>query len=262
MTQPPQDGAGGPQYPGPPPQQPPQPPQQPPPAGYGFPQQPPQQPGFGQQPYGYPNPDPNQYPQQPGYGYPPPPPGGPGGSNGKIAAIVAATVAAVLLIAGGAYFVAAGNEDDDVAKPKPSDSATASERTPDPTGEPSEAATDGLPSADPTDFDPDTPGPHSKADGFKGQWQDDDGKTLAIGDKLQSGKGAGKNSVSYIDPGGEGFCIGLGQEQVSGTVFRIAVSCGSGEDRKYIAGNSKQDGDSLTVTWDKGGGSDTLDWNG
>ncbi|MGH3312759.1 MAG: hypothetical protein ACRDP3_19625, partial [Streptomyces sp.] len=119
------------------------------------------------------------------------------------------------------------------------------------------------PTDEPTDdYDADTPGPHSKEDGFEGQWQSDGGKTLTIGDKLQSGKAQGKNSVNYFGTG-DGFCFGLGQEQINGTVFRIALKCGSGKNEKLIAGTGKQDsaGGSLTITWDKGG-SDTLDWNG
>lgn len=268
MTQPPQDGFGPPQYPGqqpqqpPPPQQPPAPPQQQP--GYGYPsaqqqpqaQQPPQQPTSDHQ-YGQPYGQTSPYGQQQyGYGYPPPPPPGPSGSNGKLVAIIGAAVLAVLLIAGGVYFVVSGDDDGgNVAKPKSSESATS---------EPSDAPTDEYteePTDEPTDdYGDETPGPHSKEDGFKGQWQSDDSKTLTIGEELESGKGKGKNSVTYLGTS-DGLCFGLGQEQIGGKVFRIALKCGTGEDAKYIAGTSKQDGDSLTITWDKGG-SDTLDWNG
>jgi hypothetical protein len=271
MTQPPQDGSGGsestgeqPPSPQPPqqsPQQPQEPPQQPtqPPPGAGYPsqpQQPPQQGQFGQ-PYGYPGP---YGQQQPGYGYPPPPPPAPSNS-GKITAIVAAAVVALLLVAGGVYVVLSGGDSDDVADPKASKSPTP-EASSEFSGEPTGLPTD-IPSSAPTgDFGDPTPGPHSKEDGFKGQWQDDGGKTLTIGDKLPSGGSeAGKYPVSYIDPGGDGFCIGLGDERSGGSRFRIAVRCGTGEGGKNIAGNSKQDGDSITITWDEGG-SDTLDWIG
>jgi hypothetical protein len=264
MTQPPQDSSGGPESTGEqPPQQPPQPPQQPPqpPPGAGYPsqpQQPPQQGPYGP-PYGYPGP---YGQQQPGYGYPPPPPPPPRPSSaGKIAAIVAAAVAALLLVAGGVYLALNGDDSDDVADPKTSKSPTP-EASSEFTGEPTGLPTD-IPTSAPTgDFGDLSPGPHSKEDGFKGQWQDDGGKTLTIGEKLPSGgREAGKNPVSYIDPGGDGFCIGLGEERSGGKQFRIAVRCGTGEGGKNIAGNSKQDGDSLTITWDDGG-SDTLDWIG
>lgn len=278
MTQPPQDGFNGPQYPG---RQPPPPPQQPPqqpPHGYGYPggqpppppqqapQHAPQQPQSGQ-PYGYPGPGTGPYgqppvpPPPPGYGYPPRPPGGPAGSKRNLAILIGVSVVALLLVVGGVWLMV-GNDDDggggDAKEP------AAPSASPSPSSSPTDPST-GLPTDEPTgaptDFGRDTPAPHSKEDGFKGQWQDDENKTLTIGEELKSGKAAGKNSVSYIDPGGDGFCMGLGQEQSAGSVFRVALKCGSGDDEKYISGNSRQDGDSLTITWDKGG-SDTLDWIG
>lgn len=163
------------------------------------------------------------------------------------------------------YFAVGGDgEGDDRAKPKTSDSATSGasrDVTDEPTDEPTDEQTEEF-TDPPDDFGNESAGPHSKEDGFKGQWQDDGGKTLTIGAKLQSGQGAGKNSVSYIEPGGDGFCVGLGQERSGGAVFRIALKCGSGKEEKYVSGNSKQDGESITITWDKGGGTDTLDWIG
>lgn len=265
MTQPPQDGFGGPRPPDgspsggrTPPPQPPPPPTQPPtqPPGYGYPQQPQQPPQTGQS-YGYPGPYGQQQPGY-GYGYPPPPPpsSGPSGPNGRLVAIIASAAVALLLVVGGVYLAVGDDDGGGTAQPKPSPS-TSSEPEPDPTREsPLE------PTEEPTeDFDDETPGPHSKEDGFQGQWQSEGGKTLTIGAKAQSGDAAGKNSVSYIDAGGEGICIGIGDERSGGATFRTALRCGGKDSKKYIAGNATQDGDSLTIIWDKGG-SDTLDWNG
>lgn len=84
-------------------------------------------------------------------------------------------------------------------------------------------------------------------------------QTLTVGAKLTSGQGKGKHSVSYIDAGGDGPCMGLGQEQ-NGSGFRIALKCGTGDDEKYISADLTQANDEVTLKWDKGGGTDVLPW--
>ncbi|GGR79082.1 hypothetical protein GCM10010252_17220 [Streptomyces aureoverticillatus] len=283
-------------YPGQPPAAPPQPgygyPQQPPaphgapPAPYGQPVQ------GGPDPYGQPQgPPPYGQPQapygQPPYGqapysqpqfgaYPPPPP--PGGTDPKKrAALIGVAVAAVLVIGGGVFFLVSGddkNKDDD-KKPQADKSASA-EVTPG--GEPSEGAggageeTPSIPSAEPSTEDPGTEEPSSggiggdsskgpaPATGFKGQWQNESLKTLTIADKQTTGQAAGKHIVSYLDPGGDGMCTGLGQDRAGGE-FRLALKCGSGTNEKYIGADLSRSGDSVVMDWDKGG-SDTLKWAG
>ncbi|WP_167828958.1 hypothetical protein, partial [Streptomyces sp. MZ04] len=196
---------------------------------------------------------------------PPPPPGGPAKGK-KLGIIIGSAVVAVALIGGGIFLVTSGDGDDD-QKPKADKSVSASPSEPAESAEPSEdpATEDPAteePSEDPATEDPledEEPTRPAGDTGFEGQWQNDENKTLTIGAKLTSGEGKGKNSVSYIDAGGKGLCMGLGQAQ--GTGFRIAVKCGSGDDAKFIAANLTQADDEVTMKWDKGG-TDVLPWAG
>lgn len=124
--------------------------------------------------------------------------------------------------------------------------------------EPSEEPSDEPTTEDPLDEPTDATRPAGDT-GYQGQWQDEDAKTLTVGAKLTSGQGKGKHSVSYIDTGGDGLCMGLGQEQ-SGSGFRIALKCGTGDDEKYISASLTQANDEVTLKWDKGGGTDVLPW--
>ncbi|MFG2496641.1 hypothetical protein ACGFSB_00230 [Streptomyces sp. NPDC048441] len=277
---PPQQPDGQNPYAGPPPgQAPAQPPYAQPPQG-----QPPQgQPPQGQPPYGQPQQPYGQSPQgpygqpQPPYGQPdpqyaayppPPPPGGtgapgPGPGKKKLGLVIGSVVVAAALIGGGIFLVTSGDSDDDDQKPKADKSVSAS---------PSATASEEPPADDPATEDPATEDPVDEPTGaeedrpagdtgYQGQWQNEDAKTLTIGDKLTSGQGKGKNSVSYIDAGGKGLCMGLGQEQ-GGSGFRIALKCGTGDDAKYVSADLTQANDEVTLKWDKGGGSDVLPWVG
>ncbi|WP_107450253.1 hypothetical protein [Streptomyces silvensis] len=271
------------------PQQPPQGPygQQPPPGPYGQPQQ-----AYGQQPYGQPlyGQQPHGQPpygqQQPFGAYPPPPPPGGGPAQKKRAVFVAAAVAAVLVVGGGIFLLSGGDDKEDKADKdkKPGvDTSVSADVTPEGSGEPSDGADDdggssggsgglgdaspSIPSADPsTDVpggggiggdDDDGPAP---ATGYKGQWQNEALKTLTIADKQTTGQAAGKHIVSYLDPGGDGMCTGLGQDR-SGGEFRLALKCGTGTKEKFIGADLSRSGDSVVMDWDKGG-SDTLKWAG
>ncbi|MFB7994353.1 hypothetical protein ACFC4G_16240 [Streptomyces sp. NPDC056002] len=288
--QPPQDGSGHhPAY-GPPPTPPqspsgggqdnpyagaptppPAPPQTPPPApqgrpGYG------DQPAYGSQPpYG---PPPQGQPQgQPPYGqapygqpphgagaYPPPPP--PQGSGGKrrTAVIIGSAVVALVVIVGGIFLATNGGGDD---KPKAKDSVSA------------EPATSDGPSDEPTSEDPATEDPVEEpsdpsgtdqerpagSTGYQGQWQDEQARTLTVGDKVASGSAKGKYSVSYIDAGGKGICTGIGENR-SGGAFRIAVKCmGKDTGDEVFGANLTQADDVVRLKWDKGG-SASLKWAG
>ncbi|MEU6678222.1 hypothetical protein [Streptomyces sp. NPDC046925] len=259
-----------------PPGQPPQggfgPPQEPrPPAGpYGAPPPPPQQPdaqnpyaGAPQQPYGQP-PSPYGQPPQGPYapygqtqpdpqyaGYPPPPPPPPGGKS-KVALVIGSAVVVAALVGGGIFLATSGDGSDD-QKPRADKSVSAA-----PSASESEAET---PSDDPTTEDPLDEGDEGESwpagdTGYQGQWQNDEAKTLTIGAKLASGQGKGKHSVSYIDAGGDGLCMGLGQER--GSDFRVALKCGTGDDEKYISADVTRADDEVTLKWDKGGGTDVL----
>ncbi|MGA4841601.1 hypothetical protein [Streptomyces sp. G45] len=275
MTQPP--------YPGQPPVPPPHPGQPPaggPPGGpapgpYGAPPPPAYgQPPQGPNPYGQPPQGPPPYGQQP-YGQPqfgsqPPPPPPAGGGNKKTAAIVAAAVAAVLVVGGGIFLATSGDDGDDGDdKPRADKSAAAQaspKEEPSATAEPSDDASDlDLPSPSASGgvtgggIGGDDKG-EPPATGFKGQWQDERTKTLTIGDKQLTGQAAGKHIVSYLDPGGDGICTGLGKDQ-SGGGFRLALKCGSGANEKFVGADLRRSGDSVVMDWDKGG-SDTLKWVG
>ncbi|PGH47833.1 hypothetical protein, partial [Streptomyces sp. Ru87] len=260
----PQYPAGQPGYAYPPPQQ-----------GYGaYPQQPqhPQQPQQPQQPQGYGIPGPyGQQPgpygqQQPYGGYPtPPPPGGGGWSGKKLVAVIGAAVVAIVLVAGGVYAVVGGGDDGE--KEPVADSSASAEATPSTGDDPTEEPTDGAveePTPEPTEEVPggDTAGPPPAAGDFTGQWQSEDALTLTIGAKQTSGEMKDQHGSSWIDPGGKGICIGIGQSAGNGK-FGLAFKCGEGEDEEFLNGiATKSDGGgSVTIDWEKGG-SDTLAWVG
>jgi hypothetical protein len=90
-----------------------------------------------------------------------------------------------------------------------------------------------------------------------GQWQSTDGKTLTIGDKFTSGEYRGKYNCNYI-AAGDGILIGIGEDRGDGS-FRLALkTIGTDEKAEYKAANLVRVGDSVRITWDKGG-TDTLD---
>lgn len=177
--------------------------------------------------------------------------------------MIGGVVAALALVGGGIFLVISGDSDgDDDGKPKADKSVSA-----EPSVEPSATESDEPPSEDPAVEDPASEDPLDGGEktrpagdtGYQGQWQNDETKTLTVGDKLASGQGKGKHSVSYIDAGGDGLCMGLGQEQ-NGTGFRIALKCGTGDDAKYVSADLTQANDEVTLKWDKGGGTDVLPW--
>ncbi|MEU3740392.1 hypothetical protein AB0E78_25435 [Streptomyces sp. NPDC032198] len=174
--------------------------------------------------------------------------------------IVGAVVVVAALVGGGVLLATGGDGDDEGGggrKPQADKSVSAG-----PSAEPSVSESEALPSEDPTTEDPLGGGDKSRPagdTGYQGQWQNAESKTLTIGSKLTSGQGKGKHSVSYIDAGGDGLCMGLGREQ-NGTGFRIALKCGTGDDAKYVSANLTQADDEVTIKWDKGGGSDVLPW--
>ncbi|GGO52493.1 hypothetical protein [Streptomyces lasiicapitis] len=258
-----QPGQGGPDPYGQPQGQPPygQPQGQPP---YGQPQAPYGQPPYGQPPQG-----------QPQFGaYPPPPPTGT--DPKKRAILIGAAVAAVLVIGGGVFFLASGDDKDKDDKKPQADKSASAEVTPGAPAEPSDGAGEETPSIPTPDVstgieDPSTEAPSSggiggdddgpaPATGFKGQWQNEALKTLTIADKQSTGQAAGKHIVSYLDPGGDGMCTGLGQDRAGGK-FRLALKCGSGAKEKFIGADLSRSGESVVMDWDKGG-SDTLKWAG
>ncbi|GAA3641578.1 hypothetical protein ACG5V6_00445 [Streptomyces chitinivorans] len=274
--QPPHDGFGPPQYPGGQPQQPRQPP--PPPPQGGPPQAPP--PGYGgpaaypqggQSGYAYPQG--GQPPQQP-YGqpnpyaaYPPPPQGAggaPKGAKGRVALIVGGAVVALALIGGGVY-LAVGDDDGEpgaaaTVSPSPSASSEPSQEAEEPVEPtPEETAEDPLDDYEPTD---EPAGEPPAGNDFRGQWQGEGARTLTVGKAFESGEAEGKNSVSWIEFGGDGICVGIGENQSRG--YRMALKCGEGDDEEYIAGTASKtsDGESIEIKWDDGGGTDTLDWIG
>ncbi|MFH0242337.1 hypothetical protein ACGRHY_07810 [Streptomyces sp. HK10] len=263
---PPHDGFGPPRYPdGQPPGQPPPPPPQggppqAPPPGYGGPAA---YPWSGQPGYTYPQGgQPNPY-----AAYPPPPQagggGGPKGAKGRVALIAGGAVVALALIGGGVHLAVGGDDGPGVAaavSPSPSVSSGPAQETEEPV-EP----TPGEPSQDPLDdYEPtgEPAGEPPAGNDFRGQWQGEGARTLTVGKAFESGEAEGKNSVSWIEFGGDGICVGIGENQGRG--YRMALKCGEGDDEEYIAGTAGKtsDGESIRIKWDDGGGTDTLDWIG
>ncbi|GHE51890.1 hypothetical protein [Streptomyces capitiformicae] len=267
--QPPYDGYGS-----QPPQQPPYPgPYTPPPAAPGGqPPNPyatgPQQPyaGGGQPPYGGAPGAPGMpgMPGAPNYGpqyggYPPPPP--PSGSNGgKIALIVVAAVAAIAVLGGGIFLLTGDGDEGGTAKPRQSVSAQATESE-----SPTEEATDAYsPTPDESDPAGDSTGtPPDK--GVEGQWQDDQARTLTIGEEQSTGELKGQHALSYIDMvGGKGLLNGVGAYRDDNN-FRMALKPFASKDvsdEDIIFGTVRRDGDEVTITWEDGGDTVTLAYVG
>lgn len=274
MTQPP----GQPPYDGygsqPPQQQPPYPgPYTPPPAmPGGQPPNPyataPQQPygGGGQPPYGGAPGAPGApgMPGAPNYGgqyggYPPPPP--PSGSNGgKIALIVVAAVAAIAVLGGGIFLLTSGGDEEGTAKPQQSVSAQATESespTDEPTDEYTPTPDESAPDLEATGTPP--------ASGVEGQWQDDQARTLTIGEEQTSGELEGQHTLSYIDMvGGKGLMNGVGAYRDS-DIFRMALkpfASADVSDEDITFATVRRDGDDVVITWEDGGDTETLSWVG
>jgi hypothetical protein len=190
-------------------------------------------------------------------------PPGDGGAKGKrLALIIGGAVVAVALVAGAVFFA---TKDDGGGTPvaggstsaaptvseSPTDEPTVSES---PTGEPTAEPTD-----EPTEEPTDAPG-GAPATGFKGQWQSSEGKALNIWEKFTSGQYKGYYNCNWI-ASGDGILIGIGQDRSDGS-FRIALApMGSDDESKGKGGNLVRVGDSVKISWDKGG-TDTLDWVG
>ena len=286
--QPPQDGPGGPQqppqdgygYPQQPSPQPPYPgPYSPPPQ-----QQPPgQAPGQAPNPYATQQPPPPYgAPPQPPYGaqpqppygapyggYPPQPPTGGGRGKGKLALVIGAAVAAVVLIGGGIYLVTSGGDggdgkplsDKSVSAQPSASSATDDAEAADDTEEPSVDTSDASDPATDDTYGDDDESVTAPATGFKGQWQDDDNKTLTVGSKYTSGEYKGKYALSYIDAGGKGILTGLGMDRSDGSFRMVLAPMGSEDEDDYTAATLSRSGDSVVIKWDDGG-SDTLAYVG
>ncbi|MEU6661036.1 hypothetical protein [Streptomyces sp. NPDC046821] len=287
MTQPPgrppQDGSGSGPHPayGPPPPSPsgggqenpyagtptppPAAPQTPPPGQgpYGSPYG--QQPQYGDQPYGQqpqapygqpPYGQPGQAPYGGAYPAPQPPPGPPSGGGGnKRIAVIAGSVVAALVLVGGGIFLATSGGDGGKKAPEAKGTAPASP-SPEASDSPSEDPATEDPIADPTG----TSRPAGST-GYQGQWQDEQARTLTVGDRITSGAAKGNYKVSYLDAGGKGICTGIGDDRSVGA-FRMAVKCiGKDTGDEVFGANLTQADDVITLTWDKGG-TVTLKWAG
>jgi hypothetical protein len=192
-------------------------------------------------------------------GYPPPPP--PSGSNGgKIALIVVAAVAAIAVLGGGIFLLTGDGDEGGTAKPQQSVSAQATESE-SPTGEPTEEYS---PTPDETAPDPEATGT-PPAGGVEGQWQDDQARTLTIGEEQSTGELKGQHALSYIDMvGGKGLLNGVGAYRDDDT-FRMALKPFASKDvsdEDIIFGTVRRDGDEVTITWEDGGDTVTLAYVG
>ncbi|WP_200303726.1 hypothetical protein [Streptomyces adelaidensis] len=266
---PPPPGPGGGGYGQPPAPAPGQAPGQPPNPYATGPQQPygagpQQQPygGGGQPPYGAPGapgmPGPPGYGQQYG-GYPPPPPPS-GGGGGKVALIIVAAVAALAVIGGGIFLLTSSGDDATSATPGQSVSATATESE---SATESEEATDeatGTPDGGLDDGDSST----APGEGVEGQWQDDDARTLTIGDEQTTGDNKGQHALSYIDMvGGKGIMTGVGAYRDDNN-FRMALRPMASpdiSDDDITFATVRRSGDEVVITWEAGG-TDTLSYVG
>jgi hypothetical protein len=179
-------------------------------------------------------------------------PPGDGGAKGKrLALIIGGAVVAVALVAGAVFFATKDDGGGTPVAESPTDEPTVSES---PTGEPTAEPTD-----EPTEEPTDAPG-GAPATGFKGQWQSSEGKALNIWEKFTSGQYKGYYNCNWI-ASGDGILIGIGQDRSDGS-FRIALApMGSDDESKGKGGNLVRVGDSVKISWDKGG-TDTLDWVG
>ncbi len=195
------------------------------------------------------------YGQQYG-GYPPPPPSG--GSGGKIALIVVAAVAALAVLSGGVYLLTSGSDDESVAKPGQSVSAQ-----PSPSATPTDEPTDGY-SPTPDESDPAADSSTPPTRGVEGQWQDEEARTLTIGDEQTSGDFKGQHPLSYIDMvSGKGILTGVGAYRDENS-FRMALKPMASEDvddDDLTYGTVRRSGNDVVITWEDGG-SDKLSYVG
>jgi hypothetical protein len=250
MSQPPGEQ---PQQPWPSPQQPlgaPSPPPVPPAASsqpdYGQPQVPPPgRPAAG---------NPYAQPASPYGGYPPPHgplPGGPGQTPGpgkrRTGLIVTAAAVALVVVAGGVWFaVGQGGDDTEPSAGKVSPSASV----------PSASPSDPSPTAPPPLQEPEAPDdplvPEPTGTGLQAVWKASDSMMLAIGEAYPD-EPARINAILSDGSGLE--CKGRWQKDESGGFPEVALLCEqdgvrvADQDR---AGSLSQNGDTLTVRWNKG----------
>ncbi|MFJ2590366.1 hypothetical protein [Streptomyces sp. NPDC087538] len=251
MSQPP--GEQPQQQPWSPPQQPfgtppppPVPPTAPPQTGYGQPQVPhPGMPVAGN-PYAQPGPPYGVYPSPHG-----PLPGAlgqaPGPRKRQTGLIVTAAVVALVMVAGGVWF-AVGRGGDDTESPKAKASPS--------TSAPSVSPTDKSPIVQPPPEESESPDnplvPEPTGTGLQAVWKASDSTMLAIGDAYLDEPAR----INAILSDGSGFeCKGRWQEDESGDFLEVALLCEQDGVRvadKDRAGNLSQNGDTLTVKWNKG----------
>ncbi|BBC33607.1 hypothetical protein SGFS_049010 [Streptomyces graminofaciens] len=203
-------------------------------------------PGYGQQPYGG---APGYGEQQPYGGYPPPPPPS-GGGGGRLALIIVAAVAAVAVLSGGIFLLT--SDDSGEAKPRADKSVSASpSESETPTEEPTQEETDA-----PDDTTGGGTSEEAPGTGVEGQWQDEDAKTLTIGEEETSGDLKGKHTLSYIDTlGGKGIMTGVGAYRDSNSFRMVLRPMASPDidDEDLTYATVKRSGDSVIITWDDGG---------
>ncbi|MFF9589273.1 hypothetical protein ACF1FX_08580 [Streptomyces sp. NPDC014646] len=230
------------------------------------------QPGYAQpggpqpSPYGgYPPPHgplpggPGQAPgpgQIPGQAPGPVPPGQtPGPGKRRTGLIVTAAVVALAVVAGGVWF-AVGRGDD--APPAAKESPSASPSGP---GSGSEK----LPTVQPPSEESQTPDrnpyvPEPTGTGLQAVWKGPASGMLALGDAYVDEPAR----VNAILSDGDGFeCKGRWQKDESGDFLEVALLCrqdGARVEDKDRVGNLSQNGDTLTVKWNRGAtGSETFE---
>jgi hypothetical protein len=196
------------------------------------------------------------YGQQYG-GYPPSPPPS-SGSGGKVALIIVAVVAALAVLGGGVFLLTSGGDSESTATPEQSVSAQATESET-PTGEPTGEAS---PTPDEGDAGGEAATPPGR--GVEGQWQDDEARTLTIGEEQTAGDLKGQHPLSYIDMiGGKGIMTGVGKYRDENN-FRMALRPMASEDvsdEDITFATVRRSGDDVVIAWEDGG-SDTLSYVG
>ncbi|MEU5327996.1 hypothetical protein [Streptomyces parvus] len=260
---------------GAPPPMPPVPPG-PPQSGYGVPQQPVAgnpyaQPAQGAQPqaYGHGGGQPSPYGAPGNGGFPPQQPGAPAPRK-RTGLIAVAAVLAVAVIGGGIWFAVdrgsdSGSDDakspTSVGTPGATGSAGSAGEVPgatdpaDPTAAPSDE-----PAASPPARSDNPLVPQPTGTGLQAVWKRSDLTMLGLGDEYADEP----TRINAVLTDGEGFkCTGRWQEDESGGFLEMALLCeqdGVRVKSKDRAGNLRQNGDTLTVTWKKGAtGTDTFE---
>ncbi|MFB7913896.1 hypothetical protein [Streptomyces sp. NPDC056061] len=264
-----------------PPPPPSAPPATPPQPGHGRPQAPPPgvpvagnpyaQPGYGAQPGGA-QPGPGYGAQPSSYGGHPPQyghlPGGPGQMPGQMPGqvpgavppgqapgpgkrrtgiVVAAAVVALAVVAGGVWFVVdRGDDASPVAKESPS--ASASGRS---------GGEESLPTVQPPPEVSETPDrnpyvPEPTGTGLQAVWKGPNSIMLALGEAYVDEPAR----INAILSDGHGLeCKGRWQKDESGDFLEVGLLCrqdGARVEDKDRVGNLSQNGDMLTVKWNKG----------